>query len=88
VLVGVTVDVLAAATIRAQLEQQGTPIGSIDVLIAGDYGKSKLRLPTYADRLNRCFDCGGGSFSTDDVSSLLRLDAGCHADFSAYLIKF
>jgi tRNA(fMet)-specific endonuclease VapC len=26
---------LAAATIRAQLEQQGTPIGSIDVLIAG-----------------------------------------------------
>jgi tRNA(fMet)-specific endonuclease VapC len=26
---------LAAATIRAQLEQQGTPIGSMDVLIAG-----------------------------------------------------
>ena len=26
---------LAAATIRAQLEQQGTPIGPIDVLIAG-----------------------------------------------------
>lgn len=26
---------LAAATIRAQLEQQGTPIGAIDVLIAG-----------------------------------------------------
>ncbi|MEG3938833.1 MULTISPECIES: type II toxin-antitoxin system VapC family toxin [unclassified Microcoleus] len=26
---------VAAATIRAQLEQQGTPIGSIDVLIAG-----------------------------------------------------
>jgi tRNA(fMet)-specific endonuclease VapC len=26
---------LAAATIRAQLEQQGTPIGQIDVLIAG-----------------------------------------------------
>jgi tRNA(fMet)-specific endonuclease VapC len=25
----------AAATIRAELEQQGTPIGSIDVLIAG-----------------------------------------------------
>ena len=26
---------LAAATIRAQLEQQGTPIGPLDVLIAG-----------------------------------------------------
>ncbi|MCD8488975.1 MAG: type II toxin-antitoxin system VapC family toxin [Desertifilum sp.] len=26
---------IAAATIRAQLEQQGTPIGSIDILIAG-----------------------------------------------------
>ncbi|MBD2293403.1 type II toxin-antitoxin system VapC family toxin [Anabaena sphaerica FACHB-251] len=26
---------LAAATIRAELEQQGTPIGQIDVLIAG-----------------------------------------------------
>jgi tRNA(fMet)-specific endonuclease VapC len=26
---------LAAATIRAQLEQKGTPIGSMDVLIAG-----------------------------------------------------
>ena len=26
---------VAAATIRAQLEQQGTPIGQIDVLIAG-----------------------------------------------------
>lgn len=26
---------LAAATIRAQLERQGTPIGTIDVLIAG-----------------------------------------------------
>lgn len=26
---------LAAATIRAQLERQGTPIGAIDVLIAG-----------------------------------------------------
>ena len=26
---------LAAATIRAQLEQNGTPIGPIDVLIAG-----------------------------------------------------
>jgi len=26
---------VAAATIRAQLEQQGTPIGSLDVLIAG-----------------------------------------------------
>lgn len=26
---------VAAATIRAQLEQQGTPIGPIDVLIAG-----------------------------------------------------
>jgi len=26
---------LAAATIRTQLEQKGTPIGSIDVLIAG-----------------------------------------------------
>jgi len=26
---------VSAATIRAQLEQQGTPIGSIDVLIAG-----------------------------------------------------
>jgi tRNA(fMet)-specific endonuclease VapC len=26
---------LAAATIRAQLEQQGTPIGPMDVLIAG-----------------------------------------------------
>jgi tRNA(fMet)-specific endonuclease VapC len=26
---------LAAATIRAQMEQQGTPIGQIDVLIAG-----------------------------------------------------
>jgi tRNA(fMet)-specific endonuclease VapC len=26
---------MAAATIRAQLEQQGTPIGPIDVLIAG-----------------------------------------------------
>jgi tRNA(fMet)-specific endonuclease VapC len=26
---------IAAATIRAQLEQQGSPIGSIDVLIAG-----------------------------------------------------
>ncbi|NMF65566.1 VapC toxin family PIN domain ribonuclease [Brasilonema octagenarum UFV-E1] len=26
---------LAAATIRAQLEQQGTPIGSLDILIAG-----------------------------------------------------
>ncbi|BAU11674.1 PilT protein domain protein [Leptolyngbya sp. NIES-3755] len=26
---------LAAATVRAQLEQQGTPIGAIDVLIAG-----------------------------------------------------
>jgi tRNA(fMet)-specific endonuclease VapC len=28
-------DAMAAATIRAQLEQQGTPIGPIDVLIAG-----------------------------------------------------
>jgi tRNA(fMet)-specific endonuclease VapC len=26
---------LASATVRAQLEQQGTPIGSIDILIAG-----------------------------------------------------
>jgi|SRR5919199_2248086 tRNA(fMet)-specific endonuclease VapC len=26
---------LTAATIRAQLEQQGTPIGSLDILIAG-----------------------------------------------------
>lgn len=26
---------LAAATIRVQLEQQGTPIGSLDILIAG-----------------------------------------------------
>ena len=26
---------IAAATIRAQLEQQGTPIGPMDVLIAG-----------------------------------------------------
>lgn len=26
---------LAAATVRAQLEQKGTPIGSLDVLIAG-----------------------------------------------------
>jgi tRNA(fMet)-specific endonuclease VapC len=26
---------VAAATIRAQLEQQGTPIGPLDVLIAG-----------------------------------------------------
>ncbi|WP_019502724.1 type II toxin-antitoxin system VapC family toxin [Pseudanabaena sp. PCC 6802] len=28
-------DAFAAASIRAQLEKQGTPIGSIDVLIAG-----------------------------------------------------
>lgn len=26
---------LIAATIRAQLEQQGTPIGSLDILLAG-----------------------------------------------------
>ena len=38
---------VAAATIRAQLEQQGTPMGPIDVLIAGTAASLKqLLLPT------------------------------------------
>ena len=38
---------LAAATIRAQLEQQGTPIGPIDVLIAGTAVALKATLVTH-----------------------------------------
>ncbi len=38
---------LAAATIRAQLEQQGTPIGPIDVLIAGTAVALKATLITH-----------------------------------------
>ncbi len=38
---------LAAATIRAQLEQQGTPIGPIDVLIAGTAVSLQATLVTH-----------------------------------------
>lgn len=38
---------LAAAQIRAQLEQQGTPIGAIDVLIAGVAFSSEATLVTH-----------------------------------------
>jgi tRNA(fMet)-specific endonuclease VapC len=38
---------LAAATSRAQLEQQGTPIGPIDVLIAGAAVALKVTLITH-----------------------------------------
>jgi tRNA(fMet)-specific endonuclease VapC len=38
---------VAAATIRAQLEQQGTPIGPIDVLIAGTAASLQATLVTH-----------------------------------------
>lgn len=38
---------VAAATIRAQLEQQGTPIGPLDVLIAGTALAFKATLVTH-----------------------------------------
>jgi tRNA(fMet)-specific endonuclease VapC len=38
---------LAAATIRAQLEQQGTPIGPMDVLIAGTAVSLQATLVTH-----------------------------------------
>jgi tRNA(fMet)-specific endonuclease VapC len=38
---------LAAATIRAQLEQQGTPIGSMDVLMAGTAVSLQATLVTH-----------------------------------------
>jgi tRNA(fMet)-specific endonuclease VapC len=38
---------VAAATIRAQLEQQGTPIGPIDVLIAGTAAALQTTLVTH-----------------------------------------
>jgi tRNA(fMet)-specific endonuclease VapC len=38
---------LAAATIRAQLEQQGTPIGPMDVLIAGTSVSLQATLVTH-----------------------------------------
>lgn len=38
---------LAAATIRAQLEEQGTPIGPIDVLIAGTATSLQATLVTH-----------------------------------------
>jgi tRNA(fMet)-specific endonuclease VapC len=38
---------VAAATIRAQLEQQGTPIGPIDVLIAGTATSLQATLVTH-----------------------------------------
>lgn len=38
---------LAAATIRVQLEQQGTPIGSMDVLIAGTAVSLQATLVTH-----------------------------------------
>ncbi|MBE9094236.1 type II toxin-antitoxin system VapC family toxin [Tychonema sp. LEGE 07203] len=38
---------VAAATIRAQLEQQGTPIGPIDVLIAGTAASFQAALVTH-----------------------------------------
>jgi tRNA(fMet)-specific endonuclease VapC len=38
---------VAAATIRAQLEQQGTPIGPIDVLIAGTVASLQATLVTH-----------------------------------------
>jgi tRNA(fMet)-specific endonuclease VapC len=38
---------IAAATIRAQLEQQGTPIGPMDVLIAGTAASLQSTLVTH-----------------------------------------
>ena len=38
---------VAAATIRAQLEQQGTPIGPIDVLIAGTVASLQATLVSH-----------------------------------------
>ncbi|HAO11391.1 MAG TPA: VapC toxin family PIN domain ribonuclease [Planktothrix sp. UBA8407] len=38
---------IVAATIRAQLEQQGTPIGPIDVLIAGTAASLQATLVTH-----------------------------------------
>ena len=38
---------LAAATIRAQLEEQGTPIGPIDVLIAGTAASLQATIVTH-----------------------------------------
>ncbi len=38
---------IAAATIRAQLEQQGTPIGPMDILIAGTAVSLQATLVTH-----------------------------------------
>jgi tRNA(fMet)-specific endonuclease VapC len=47
---------LAAATIRAQLEQQGTPIGAMDVLIAGTAMSLQATLVTH--NVKRVFSRG------------------------------